>query len=476
MGAIISILTLSALVVVTIWVVLEKRQPTSTLAWLLAILTLPYVGLLLYLVLGRRRINRKTRNKALNREAVARQLPETTDEAQQHYDSLPVMRSYETQEELVEFAITHNPLTVGNQVCTLVDGDETFAALFHAIKAAKKYILVEYYIVQPDSVGLALRDALVAKAKEGVAVHFLYDGVGSWKLSGSWLAPLHAVGVESACFLPLKFSWFPFRMRWNFRNHRKIVIIDGAKGFTGGLNIGEEYQGANPKIGYWRDTHLELIGPSVRYLEQIFHEDWFFATGKTIEVEPLGHQDLHGDELVQILPSGPDREWQNIHLQIFVAITTAKERCYITTPYFVPDEALRTALVSAALRGVDVRLLVPSRSDLKLVLWAGRSYYGELLRAGVRIFEYQKGFLHAKSLVVDGLSGTVGSANMDIRSFRLNFEVNAFVYSPRFAKRLEEVFERDLEDAKELALSTYHQRSASKKFVEALARMTSPLL
>ncbi|OIP32761.1 MAG: cardiolipin synthase [Deltaproteobacteria bacterium CG2_30_63_29] len=478
-GVIISVLSVSTGIVLSVWIVLEKRRPTSTLAWILVLIALPWLGLLFYLVFGRRRLKRRAAIRTQSRAAVRAEIPLDENTVHAHLSDQIVVSSFETQNQLISLA-TRNaeaPVTVGNSVQILCNAEETYPELFAAIAAAKEFVHVEYYIVQPDSAGARLRDLLQQKAELGVSVRFLFDGVGSIGIDDTWLDPLLNAGAECEVFLPLRLPRVPSRPRWNFRNHRKLVVVDGEVGFTGGLNIGEEYEGKTKRLGFWRDTHLKIVGPAVRSLERIFHEDWYYATNKLITGrEYFPAPGKAGDDLVQIIPSGPDREWESIHLQMFQAIATARNRCFITTPYFVPDEAIRVALVAAALRGVNVRLLVPSKSDLRLVLWAGRSYYGELLRAGVRIFEYQKGFLHAKTLVVDGNFATVGSANMDIRSFRLNFELNAFVYSPRFSAQAEAIFEKDLEDATELTLEQYVGSSLGYRLAAAYARLMSPLL
>ncbi len=476
---VITALTVSTLLVVSAWIVMEKRQPTSALSWLLALIALPYLGLFLYLLFGRRRLRRRSARKARKRAWLRKGLPHDVQTAAGHRNEAAVKAIFERHRSLISLAMRHSEesITIGNAVSILCNASEAYPAIFRAIQDAQRYVHVAYYIVKADQAGDRLRQALIAKAEQGVEVRFLYDGVGSWHLSKAWLAPLRAAGVEVGVFLPIRFPLWPFRLRWNFRNHRKLVVVDGLIGFSGGLNIGEEYEGKGRRLGHWRDTHLRLVGPAVRGLERVFVEDWHYATGRSIEGgDFFPYPFCGGEDLVQIIPSGPDLEWRSIHLQMFLAICTAVDRCYITTPYFVPDEAIRVALISAALRGVDVRLLLPKRSDLRLVLWAGRSYYGELIRSGVRIYEYQKGFLHSKTLVVDGSCGTVGSANMDIRSFKLNFEINAFIYGTGFASQLESQFLADLADAQEITLEVMAQRPLHYRLFEAYARLTSPLL
>lgn len=481
-----TLLTIAYIVFLSVWILLERRQPSSTLAWILAVVFLPYIGLFLYLLFGRQRLGRRTRLKALKTLNVDMTLPgfESTVASsltRTAESDARLGRILKRREHLMELAMNNaeEPVTLGNISLILRNASQAYPSIFDAIAQARHYIHIEYYIFQPDDVGTRLRDALCERARAGVKVRFLFDGVGSWKLDRRWLRELEKDGADWASFLPLRLRRlrrFDGRLRVNFRNHRKLIVVDGRVGFTGGINVGREYEGAS-RLGHWRDTHLRLEGPCVRSLERIFHEDWYFATDELIEGEVyFPNNEQVGSDLVQIIPSGPDREWYPIHQQMFLAIVTARERCYITTPYFVPDEAIRTAMITAALRGVDLRLMVPLRSDQRLVRWAGRSYYEDLLRAGVRIYEYTRGFLHAKTLVVDSEFGTIGSANMDIRSFRLNFEVNAFVYSPEFALELEHQFQADLRDAREITLDAFMTRRLPSRFLESAARLMSPLL
>jgi cardiolipin synthase len=365
--------------------------------------------------------------------------------------------------------------TCGNDVRLLVDVNNTYKALQDAIEGATHHVHLLYYIYNPDNTGKRFRELLVQKAKEGVHVRLLGDGVGSFGLS-TFMIPLTQAGGKVAEFLPVgKFSrhWHP-----NLRNHRKIAIIDGKEAFTGGVNIGDEYTGRKRRVGAWRDSHLQIRGPSVNHLQEVFAEDWHFATGEDLLSErwyPEHHEPV-GDHTVQIIASGPDTETQPIQRIFFTAVTSAEERVYLTTPYFIPDQAMLVALETAALRGVDVRLLLPFRSDMRLVLHAGRSYYDQLLANGVKIYEYQPGILHAKSMVVDDGWATVGSANMDVRSFRLNFEVNAAIYGPAFANELAEVFERDLQQARRVTMDDVENKRITSRMAESLARVLSPVL
>lgn len=459
-------------------IVLQRREPTATLAWVLGIILLPYIGVLFYLLIGRRRLNRRLRQRRVRAAALEAHLQAPEEGvADLLVPTAPDYMCKPQERELIALAnrIGRRFPTCGNEVHLLVDVNQTYQALEDAIEGATHHVHLLYYIYNQDKTGRRFRDLLVKKVKEGVHVRLLTDGVGSFGLP-TYMVPLTQAGGQFAEFLPVgTFSrhWHP-----NLRNHRKITVIDGKEAFTGGVNIGDEYTGRKLKVGAWRDSHLRILGPAVNHLQEVFADDWHFATGEDLISEQWYH-DYHepvGDSTVQIIASGPDTETQPIQRIFFTAVTSAAQRVYLTTPYFVPDQAMLVALETAALRGVDVRLLLPSKSDMKLVLHAGRSYYDQLLANGVKIYEYQPGILHAKSMVVDDGWATVGSANMDVRSFRLNFEINAAIYGPEFASGLAEVFERDLAQAREITMDDMDNKGMPTRMAESLARVMSPVL
>ena len=459
-------------------IVMQRREPTATLAWVLGVILVPYLGVLLYLLVGRRRLDRQLRRRADRATLIEPRLASVLgeDHTDPGIDQRPELADRKNNVLMrLSSRIGCRWPTVGNRVDLLVDADETYRALEEAIISAHHHVHFQFYIYEADQTGRRFRDLLTAKAREGVQVRVLTDGVGSFGID-DFLQPLIAAGAEHAEFLPVN----PLSRHWhpNFRNHRKIVVVDGQIGFTGGVNIGDDYTGRKKRVGKWRDTHLRLEGPSVKHLQEIFAEDWHFAT----EQEPDEHDWFiaepapHGDAMVHIVASGPDTDTQPIQRIFFTAITTARERVYLTTPYFVPDQSLLVALETAALRGVDVKLLLPARSDAPLVLHAGRSYYDELLANGVQIFEYQRGILHAKTMVVDRTWATVGSANMDVRSFRLNFEVNAAIYGQDFADQLARVFRHDLSAASPITTTDLAQKKWPQRIAESFARTLSPVL
>lgn len=466
------------LAVVFGFVLLERREPNATLAWILGVVLLPVLGVLLYLFFGlQRRVRRhrkaarvaRTMRAVYHRWQVARKARGERARVPQRVKALV---------DLGAAAGTY--ACADNAVGLLVNGAHTYAAMRGAIDDAKDHVHVQFYIIQPDETGRGLLELLVAKARAGVEVRVLCDGLGSFSLPDDFWEPLRAAGGKAAVFAPVRFApLIRTRDHVNFRNHRKVLVVDGRVGLTGGINIGREYLGLDPDIGEWRDTHVRIEGPAVLGMQQTFAEDWLVSTEELLDGEryfPEPTEPPAGGATVQVIGSGPDRPWAIIHHLHFLAIAQSQRRVWITTPYFVPDRVLQTALVTAALRGVDVRLLLPRRSDNRLVDWASRYYYAELLEAGVRIYEYRAGFLHAKTMVVDDWFATVGSSNMDIRSFQLNYEINAFVYDEAATKALMEQFAADLALAEPVEATWAAELSYARRLLYGFAGLLSPLL
>jgi cardiolipin synthase len=454
-------------------VILRTRQPLAAVSWILGLILMPGLGGVLYLATGTTRVQRKTRRKQQAREELVPQLPSLGA----HQVEPPPDASESVRTELMALAcrITESRPTWGNEVEIITDTNRAFGLQEQAIRDATNHIHVEYYIVQPDETGLWFRDLLIAKAREGVKVRFMYDAVGSLRLGHRFLAPMRQAGICVAPFLPVN----PLRRRWvfNLRNHRKILVVDGKVGFTGGVNIGNEYLGRKSHFGYWRDTHMLLRGPSVLQLQQVFAQDWFFAADEELVTPDLyPHASEPGDQTVQIIASGPDLPVEVCHELFFSAISAARRHVLIESCYFVPPESIRLALQSAAHRGVDVRIILPARSAHLSVLLAAQSYYEELLSSGVQIFEYRDGLLHSKVLSVDGEWSYVGSANMDIRSLRLNFEAGAVFYGPRMAAELEKMFRTDLARSTPIELASWSSRSVLRRLAENSCRLLSPVL
>jgi cardiolipin synthase len=463
--SLLSTLEVVYVVFLAIYIVLEKRSPAATLAWIFGLAFLPIVGFVLYFFLGNRNLQRKRMRHARARLTVRRE------------HGVPEASWVDLSSQLARLTSRCAGSSVGRAraVEVLLNGKACFGAILEAIAEAKHHVHVEYYIFEMDQTGTLIRDALVAKAREGVKVRFLVDGVGT-SLSSNFLAPLLAEGVEFARFNPLSLGRLLPRI--NMRNHRKIVVVDGRVGFCGGINVGDEYNEEVTKRDAYRDTHLRIDGSVVRELQFTFLEDWQFATGEVVRDKGLFPEAPPEDdepELVQIVPSGPDLEWEATQKVYFTMITQAERSLKITTPYFVPDDAIQAALVAAGLRGVKVELVVPQRSDSRIVSAAARSYYDQLLAAGVHIYEYPK-MVHAKTMVVDGKLACVGSANMDNRSFRLNFEIGAVFYSGAAIAQLEHAFERDKTRSRHVTHRLRGKLDWPSRLGEASARLLSPLL
>lgn len=453
----------------------ENRNPNKTVSWLLVLFLLPGLGILFYLVFGQD-VRKKWRLKKKERN-----YPKVKRTAEIQKKIVESIELFNQEESLVSqrllnllLANSDSPFYVDSKVDVLTNGQETYQAMFEKIREARGHIHLEMFIIRDDAVGNQLKDLLIEKAGEGVSVRVLYDSVGSWHLGRRYRRELESAGVEVAVFFPVLFPLI--RRELNYRNHRKILVVDGTIGFVGGLNIGDEYLGANEKLGFWRDTHIMLSGECVYSLQSIFALDWEFACGEALAgnqyFPPVSRM---GKSVVQIAASGPDSDWQAILQAYFTMIATAEKRIWIATPYLVPEDSLLMGLKTAALSGVDVRIIIPSKADHFLVYWASRDNIEALLEAGVRIFTYQKGFIHSKILLVDGVGASIGTANLDVRSLEINFEVNAFIYDKAIVSRLENDFESDLEESLEIRLEEHRNRGLSPRFLESLGRIVSPL-
>ena len=443
-----------------IWIVLQKREPVATLAWLIGLAALPLLGFVVYYFLGPQKIDRQR----LRRHRTRRALPALPEGIRANTEAIEMAR-------MVNSA-TGMPPTTAHTVDVLVDGAAKYGALLDAVAAAREHVHLEYYIFEPDRSGTALRDALAAKAREGVEVRLLLDAVGSSAVRRRFLQPLLDAGGEVAWFHPIRL-WFWKRPWLNLRNHRKVVVIDDRIAFTGGINITDEQDETLCTTAY-RDLHVRLEGRVVRELQLVFVEDWAYATG-TPPMPLSGFDPGPGPIVTQVVASGPDSSWEAIHRAHVGAIHAARRRVWLMTPYFVPGEAAMMALTSAALGGLDVRLMVPRMSDSRLVTYAARSYYDRLLAAGVSIHEYGPRLLHSKVLVCDDAFAIVGSANFDHRSFRLNFELSLIVHDRDIVRELARLVERDC-DACEPVRADRPQPLFRARLPEGLARLVSPLL
>lgn len=472
--AILYVLIVAATVIV---IVNDRRDPVKAMSWILVVTLLPVAGLIFYVVFGRnyrkeKIFNRKEIDDFKQIDRLCRvQLRDLVDPDIQHIESV------EARKDIITLLLNNNRalLTVRNEVQILSGGREKFDALFEAIRGARSSIHLEYYIIEQDEIGRQLIALLEQKAAEGVEVRLIYDDVGSWGLKRRDVRRLRSHGIQVCCFMPVAFPWLTSKL--NNRNHRKIVVIDGRIGFTGGINVADRYiQGTS--FGRWRDLHLRIEGDAVNMLQAIFMTDWYFVSGKEMlsDEKYFPKSRVTSRSPMQIASSGPDSDWASIMQAFFAAISRARRSIYISTPYFLPNQSILTALKVAALSGVDVRIILPSRSDSKIVYWATRSYIGEMLDAGIKVYFYCKGFNHTKLIIVDDNFCSVGSANMDIRSFEDNFEVSAIMYDPRITAELRRSFLTDIEDSERITRGRWLDRPTLHAVYESVARLASPLL
>jgi cardiolipin synthase A/B len=458
-------------------VVLRRKEPSSTIAWILTLIFLPAIGAVLFLLFGRDRIRWPAKRKRLADALVHAQLEATWSDLGSHdfpTGSIPPDPS-EQQIFRIGSILTGAETSHGNGVGVLTRGDDVYQAMGDAIDRAKHHVHAECFLIRNDGTGAWFRDRLASAARRGVQVRLLCDGYGCLRLRSSWYRSLKHAGARVAQFLPMRSLLL---QPMNLRNHRKILVVDGTTAFSGGVNVGDEYRGTMPGIGAWRDTHLRIEGPAARSLQRVFLQDWHYTTGEVLDPAPFFPPlpNPAGTATIAIVPSGPDTRTEAIHRLFFGAIAGAGERVWITTPYFVPDQAILIALQVAAMRGVDVKLILPSRSNHRVTFHAGRSFYEQLLEAGVCIHEYRPGMIHAKTMIVDRKVILLGSANMDMRSFRQSFEVHALIHDASTARSLEACFQTDLLETRAVTAAEWLRRPWRNRFAEGVGRFVSPLL
>lgn len=455
----------------------ESKDPARTTAWLLILFVLPFVGFVFYVMFGQN--YRRKRIFAKKKRIGYRHLEKTTAFQKEIITDFPFSGdlSGPLTQRLIKLLLNNSNslFTVNNQTEIYSDGRETYSSIIRDLREAREHIHLEYFIIRDDEIGNIIRRILIEKAREGVEVRLIYDSVGCWMLGKKYLNSLKDSGVRVEAFFPVIFPVLSREL--NYRNHRKILVVDGKIGFLGGLNIGDEYLGRDPHLGFWRDTHMRIEGEGAYVLQNIFLKDWEFVSGEYLEgIRYYPKLTQFGEELMQISASGPDSDWESIHQAYFTMITGAEHRIWIMTPYLVPDRSLNVALKTAALSGVDVRILIPSKPDHFTVYWASRGNIEELLEAGVRIYTYEKGFIHSKVFVVDDTVASIGTANLDIRSLEINFEVNAFIYNRKTVQKLKRDFLSDLAKSKEILLQEHRKRGIFIRFLESYGRLLSPLL
>ena len=472
LGIVIMLFLLNLLAALSL-IFIERKEPTTTWAWLLILIALPGIGFILYLLLGQnlsrqkifreKKIADKIKRYKLRSEA---ELPNFNNEVNENYEDL-ILMNYNHSGAIY---------TVGNEVQTYINGEDKFRELFNDIREAKSFIHIQYYIFRYDDLGKALIRELKEKIKDGVEVRLLIDGMGSKRITKKIINEIESYGIKVAIFFP---GILPhINIRINYRNHRKIVVIDGKIGYVGGFNIGNEYVNRGKKFKFWRDTHIRVKGEAVNELNKRFILDWDYAADENIGNMSMyfPKQKEYGNIGMQIISSGPDHMEEYIKNSYMKIINNAKNYVYIQTPYLVPDSPMLEAIKISALSGVDVRIIVPGEPDHFFMEWMLSANIGLLIEYGVKIYRYGKGFIHSKTIIADGEVCSIGTANLDIRSFKLNFEVNALIYSEEFAKKQEEIFLDDQKSSRLLKKEVYDRRSRSLRIKESLIRLLAPIL
>lgn len=452
--------------------IMTNRTTQGTIAWVVVLLTFPYLAVPFYLLFGGSRFRgyvRAHHAKVASLQGVHREYTRRMERFLVSHENTP--EGFRTIEGL-----TRTPFTENNAIDLLIDGEVTFRSIFDGIEEARDYVIVQFFIIRADALGLELRERLIRRLKEGVRVYFLFDKIGSRALSGSYLGPLREAGAHIGEFGAAR--GVSDSLRLNFRNHRKVVIVDGKVAWIGGHNVGVEYLGKNPKMGPWRDTHARVTGPVVQSIQLVFLEDWYWACGAVPEWNwaPQAAEAPPGESRrMLVIPGGPADDRETIALSFLHAINSAQKRVWIHSPYFVPDEVIVTALQLATLRGVDTRILLPERPDHRLVWLSSISYTGDEKLRKVRFFRYQPGFLHSKMMVVDDSLAVIGTANLDNRSFRINFEMLLAVLCPAFTARMAEVMEQDFANSREEETDAYYTRPLWMRVGARAARLMAPI-
>jgi len=447
---------------------MHVRTSQGTIAWVISLITVPFVAIPLYWMLGRTRFSGYVGGRRMTDQRLRRLAEEMHERLRQYEVELPEDAGFERAAHLLGGL----PFTRGNHLEPLIDGDETFERIFRAITAARHYLCVNFFIVKNDKLGTRFQQALIERARAGVRVYFLFDELGSHKLPRHYLRELTAAGIECRSFGINRFWWS--RLQLNFRNHRKIVVSDGKVALLGGLNVGDEYLGRNQRFGEWRDTHLEMRGPVVQAVQLVFLEDWFWASNNIPELH-WATNPAAADQVAAVIPTGPADQADSWQLIVAEAANSARRRLWITSPYFVPDEGVLTALQTAALRGVDVRILIPERADHLLVWLSAFSYYEQSIPYGIKICRYHRGFLHQKVMLIDDRLAAIGTANLDNRSFRLNFEITAFATDREFVAQVAQMLTTDFQFASTATVEDFTRRTFLFRVACRAARLLAPI-
>lgn len=447
---------------------MHVRTSQGTIAWVVSLLTVPFLAIPMYWMLGRTRFSKNVGGRRENDEQLNKLASAMRERLRSCEVELPEDDGFERAAQMLGGL----PFTRGNDLELLIDGEMTFQRIFEAISEAKVYLCVNFFIVKNDKLGTRFQKALIERANAGVKVYFLFDEIGSHKLPRRYLKELTDAGVECFPFGTNRFWWSRFQV--NFRNHRKIVVSDGKTAFIGGLNVGDEYLGRDLRYGEWRDTHLKMRGPIVQAIQLVFLQDWFWAAERVPEL--LWETEMEpADQVAAVIPTGPSDLADSWQLVVAEAANSSRKRLWIASPYFVPDEGVLTALQAAAIRGVDVRILIPERADHLLVWLSAFSYYEQSVPFGVKLLRYQRGFLHQKVMLIDSRLAAVGTANLDNRSFRLNFEITAFSSDPAFVSAVEKMLENDFSYSRETLVEEFTGKPFLFRAACRAARLLAPV-
>ncbi|MDR2680538.1 MAG: cardiolipin synthase [Tannerella sp.] len=468
LGSIFIILYAITIIGLVSLILLENRNPLKTIPWVIVLILLPGIGLIFYYFLGRDhyrlRIITRRLHKRFRKQVPVYRLPDNIGKIPPNY--LPLAQLLNRS--------NYSAIFCGSNISVYTKGTDKFGALLEDIKNAQHYIHFQYYIFSDDRIGHEVRNALTAKAREGVKIRVMYDDVGCWDINKRFFEDMKKDGIEVYPFLKVVFPILTSKV--NYRNHRKIVVIDGKIGYMGGMNVADRYFEGN-KLGPWRDSHFRITGPGVYGLQSSFLIDWYTASNRLLKgKEFYPGTELCSDMKMQIVMSGPTSPWYTLMQAFLFCISNAKKYIYIQTPYFLPTESLNQALQMASLGGIDVRLMIPKRSDTRSAKMATFSYIDKMLSAGVKVYLYDKGFLHSKLLLTDDMLTCFGSANFDFRSFEHNFEINAFVYQRNFAVEMKKIFLQDIRDCDEITYAAWRKRPITRRLAESFMRLFAPLL
>ena len=456
-------------VVAAVEAVMTARTATGATAWAVSLLAMPWVAVPAYVVLGRSKFEGRLAAYETRKQEIEALVARIRDNLRPWTLSSPEQGNYRAIQKL-----SGMELTKGNRVTLLVDGGATFDSILAGIAQARDYVLVQFYMFHDDGLGRRMQQALIERARTGVRVCMLYDEVGSKGLPKSYVDELRAAGVQATSFKPTQGRRNRFQI--NFRNHRKMVVVDGETGWVGGHNVGDEYLGLDPGMTPWRDTHIRIVGPAVLQLQAAIVGDWYWATRTIPELNWQPQASADGDQRVMVVPSAPTRQLETAGLLFVTALHSATQKIWISAPYFVPDEAVMKALQLAALRGVDVRIITTGKGDSLAVFLAAFHYIHQLQGLGIRFYAYKPGFLHEKVMLVDDEVSTVGTANFDNRSFRLNFEVTAVVADREFASAMNAMFEDDFAHSERIDPAEFDHKPFWWRLAVNVSRLASPVL